>query len=154
MPVFLAALLLVPAVFAPRAGWHVGNGPVHACPGVSTASCVQAGSWAATIPWRGCGECLPHAVISALPPDGIALQVDVAVEHPLVAGRAPVWPPTIRAHDIGGFEGVPARVGVYQRFARFGRVEAYVWAFFGRSHPTAGQLAAANAELRTVLLRI
>ena len=32
------------------------------------------------------------------------------------------------------------------------RVEAYVFAFFGRAHPTASQLAAANAELATVRL--
>ena len=63
---------------------------------------------------------------------------------------AEIWPPTIRSRDVGGLEGVPPRNGLYQRFARYGRVEAYVFAFFGRAHPTASQLAAANAELATV----
>jgi hypothetical protein len=154
MTAFLAVFSLLPALFAPRPGWHVGHGPVHACPGVSPSRCVQASSWAATIRWRGCGECLPHQTIAALPPDGIALQVTVAFERPLVARRAPRWPPLIRARNVRpGFEGVPRRYGVYQLFARFGHVEAYVWAFFGRARPTARQLAAANAELRTVRLR-
>ena len=154
MTAFLTVLSLLPALFAPRPGWHVGHGSVHACRGVSASRCVYASSWAATIRWRGCGECLPHQTIAALPPDAIALQVTVAVERPLVARRAPRWPPPIRARDVRpGFEGVPRRYGVYQRFARFGHVEAYVWAFFGRGRPTAGQLAAANAELRTVRLR-
>jgi hypothetical protein len=151
---FLVLLSLLPALFAPRPGWHVGHGRVHACPGVSASRCVQATSWASTIRWRGCRECLPHETIAALPPDGIALQVTVARERPLVARRTLRWPPLIRARDVtAGFEGVPHRYGVYQLFARFGHVEAYVWAFFGRARPTARQLAAANAELQTVRLR-
>jgi hypothetical protein len=154
MTAFLAVVALLPALFAPRPGWHVGHGRVHACPGVPASRCVQATSWAATVRWRGCAECLPHETIGALPADGIILQVTVAVEHPLVARRAPAWPPAIRARDVtAGFEGVSHRYGVYQLFARIGHVEAYVWAFFGRARPTAAQLAAANAELRTVRLR-
>jgi hypothetical protein len=73
-----------------------------------------------------------------------------ARERPLVARQALGWPPLIRARDVmAGFEGVPRRYGVYQLFARFGHVEVYVWAFLGRARPTAAQLAAANAELRT-----
>ena len=150
----LALFGLLPALFAPHPGWHTGHGRVHACAGVSPARCVQAASWAATLPWRGCRECLPHQMIEALPRDGIILQINVAREHPLVAKRAGSWPPKIRSRDISaGFEGVPHRYGVYQLFARFGRVEAYVWAFFGRARPTAVQLGAANAELHTVRLR-
>jgi hypothetical protein len=150
----LAVLALLPALFAPGPGWHVGHGSAHACPGVSASRCVQATSWAATIRWRGCGECLPHGTIAALPLDGIALQVTVARERPLVARRTLRWPPLIRARDVtAGFEGVQRRYGVYQLFARVGHVEAYIWAFFGRARPTAKQLAAANAELRTVRLR-
>jgi hypothetical protein len=60
----------------------------------------------------------------------------------------------IRARGVtAGFEGVPHRYGVYQLFARFGHIEAYVWAFFGRARPTAGQLAAANAERASAQLR-
>jgi hypothetical protein len=137
---FLVGLSLLPALFAPRPGWHVGHGRVHACPGVSASQCVQATSWASTIRWRGCRECLPHETIAALPPDGIALQVTMVRERPLVARRTLRWPPLIRARDVtAGFEGVPRRYGVYQ--------------LFGRARPTARQLAAANAELQTVRLR-
>jgi hypothetical protein len=153
MAILFAALGLFPVLFAPHPSWHSGHDRVHACPGVSPARCVQAASWAATVPWRGCGECLPHRMIEALPRDGIALQIEVAVEHPLVARRAS-WPPTIHAKDVHpGFEGVSSRYGVYQLFARFGRVEGYVWAFFGRAHPTTAQLAAANAELHRARLK-
>jgi len=154
MTASLAAFSLLPALFAPQAGWHTGHGGGHACPGVSASRGVQAASWAATLPWRGCGECLPHQMIAALPRDGIILQVTGAVERPLVARRTPSWPATIRAQDVSaGFESVSHRYGVYQLFARFGRVEAYVWAFFGRAHPTAAQLAATNPTLQTVRLR-
>ena len=153
MAILLAAFSLLPALFGPHPGWHSGHGRVHACPGVSPARCVQAASWAATIPWRGCGECLPLQTIEALPRNGIALQIEVAVEHPFRARRGP-WPPTIRAKDVqAGFEGVSRHYGVYQLLARFGMVEAYVWAFFGRAHPTTAQLAAANAELRRARLK-
>ena len=153
MTPFLVAMRLLPALFVPHPGWHAGHDLGHACPGVSANRCVRAASWAATIPWRGCGECLPHRMIEALPRGGTILQVDVAVEHPLVARHALAWPPTIRPRDVSaGFEGIPRHYGVYQLFARFGRLEAYVWAFFGRAHPTPAQLAAANAELGAVRL--
>ena len=94
-----------------------------------------------------------HRTIASLPPQGIALQVTAAIEHPPVAPRASSWPPAIRAGDVtAGLEGISARSGVYQRLARFGEAEAYVWAFFGRAHPTRARLAEANAELRTVRL--
>jgi len=148
----LATLALLPALFSPQPGWHVGHQTVRACPGVAASRCVQAASWAATIPWHGCGSCLPHQMVTTLPPDGIVLQVDVAIERPLVARPTSAWPPTIRAENLSGVEGIPSRYGVYQLFARFGRLEAYVWAFFGRTHPTPKQLAAANLELATVRL--
>lgn len=146
---FLTALALMPVVFAPHHAWHTGHTQVRPCPGVSADRCAQATSWAATIPWHGCADCLPHQMIAALPPDGIILQVSVSAEHPLVGRRAGAWPPTIRAGNLSGIEGVPGQYGVFQLFARYGRRESYVWAFFGRAHPTRAQLAAANAELRT-----
>ena len=93
-------------------------------------------------------------MLRALPTDGIVLQITTAAERPLAAKRVRSWPPRIRANEVQtGFEGVPSRYGVYQSFARYGKIEAYVWAFFGRSHPTAAQLAAANRELRTTRLK-
>lgn len=150
----IASLSLVPALFPAHAGWHTGHGRVHACPGVPASRCVQVTSWAATIPWRGCGECFPHRMIGALPRDGTILQVTITAEQPLVARRRLSWPPRIRRTGVkAGVEGVPIRYGVYQVFARFGRVEAYVWAFFGRARPSGEQLNAANAELGRVQLK-
>jgi hypothetical protein len=146
-------LALLAVSFSPQPGWHTGHHTVRACPGVAARRCVQSDSWAATTPWRGCGACLPHQMVASLPPAGIVLQVDVAVERPLVARSARAWPPTIRANDLSGIEGVPSRYAVYQLSARFGHVEAYVWAFFGRTHPTPKQLAAANLELASARLR-
>lgn len=46
-------------------------------------------------------------------------------------------------------EGIPRRYGVYQLFARLANgEEVIVWAYFGRTRPTAAQLSAANAQLR------
>ena len=147
--------LLVAAVFAATGGWHVGAGQVRACQGVPASRCIQVSSWAATVRWRDCANCLPHKTIAGLPPEGIALQMTLAIEHPLFAKRRVEWPPTIRAADImAGFEGVSNRYGVYQSPAfRIGQREVFLWAFFGRGHPTAGQLARANAELATASVR-
>ena len=142
---------LFAAVFAALGGWHVGAGHVHACPGMPASRCVQVSSWAATVPWRDCGECLPQKTIDALPPDGIAVEVVLSVERPLTAQRTIAWPPRITAARLSGIEGIPNKVGVYQLFTRVaGGKEAYVWAFFGRGRPTRSQIARANAELATV----
>jgi hypothetical protein len=142
-------LPLAAVLFAAAPGWHVGAGPVRACPGVPAARCSQVASWASTVPWLDCADCLPHRTVAALPPDGVAIQVHLARERPLVARRAIAWPPRIRASDVhAGLEGIPSRYGVYQLSARTGRYDFYVFVFFGRSRPTARQLAAANAELR------
>jgi hypothetical protein len=144
----LATLAVVPARFAPHAGWHAGHERPHACVGVTASRCVTAASWASTIRWRDCGWCLPHETIAALPPDGIALQISTTRERPLVARTTTGWPPRIAPRDVvAGFEGVPARYGVFQRFARFRGVEVYVWGWFGRAQPTRAQLSAANTEL-------
>jgi hypothetical protein len=47
-----------------------------------------------------------------------------------------------------GFEGLPSRIGVYQASSRVGTLEIFLFVYFGRSRPTAGQLNAANTELR------
>jgi hypothetical protein len=77
------------------------------------------------------------------------IQLQNGTERPLVTRPAP-WPPRIRARDVvGPFEGEPAKYGVFQYSARTGSVERSVFVWFGREHPTAQQLARANAELRT-----
>jgi hypothetical protein len=71
-------------------------------------------------------------------------------ERPVVAKREIRWPPRIRAVEVtAGMEGIPSRYGVYQLFARLpNRDTVLVWAYFGRSHPSKPQLAAANTQLR------
>jgi hypothetical protein len=144
----IAGLLVVPALFAPHAGWHTGHARPQACTGSPATRCVYAPSWAATIPWRGCGWCIPHQMVAALPPDGVVLQISISKERPMTARVALPWPPRIRARDVvAGFEGVSPRYGVSQQLARYGQVERYVWGWFGRARPTTAQLARANAEL-------
>jgi len=144
---------LTPIKFAPKPGWFTGAGTVHACPGVSAAKCTRVTSWASTVRWRDCPDCLPHNTVGALPAGGVAIQISLIRENPATATEAVVWPAQVRAADIvSPFEGLPSRIGVYRRFARTGSYEVYMLVAFGRAHPTAAQLALANAELRAAKL--
>jgi hypothetical protein len=136
----LLALLLVVSSphFGAAPGWHVGAG--------------SSWGWASTVPYQDCPSCLPpHRTLAHLPPGGILIQLDNGHESP---PKAPLgkWPPRIRRRDLhrGGGEGIPRRVSYAQSFIRSGRIEHYLWVWFGRAHPTRRQLARANAELRTV----
>jgi hypothetical protein len=151
---FAALALLAPVHFAPAPGWHTGHGAAGACPGVPAERCTQVGAWASTIRWRDCADCLPpHRTLAALPPDGVVLYVELAIEHPPVAKHTIVWPPRIALRQVvGPVKGAPLQIGAYQTFARVGGLEVYVVAFFGRLRPTPAQLAAANAELRRAKL--
>lgn len=145
---------LFAAVFAALGGWHVGAGQVHACPGVSASRCTTVTTFASTVRWRDCAECLPQKTLAALGPNGVALEVLLSVEHPESAKRSITWLPHITLSSLSGIEGISNHYGVYQLFARVGHgKEAYVWAFFGRARPTRAQLAEANAELATTRIR-
>jgi hypothetical protein len=153
--VLAAALLLsgslTPARFPERPAWHVGHGRVHACPGMARSECETVSSWAATVPWRDCAECLPHKTVESLPPSGIAIQVSFG------RGKSPSWvkpmswPPRLRP-ITAGFEGLPGRIGVVQLIGRVHGYETAVWVFFGRPRPTRLQIARARAELATARL--
>jgi hypothetical protein len=103
------------------------------------------------VEYLDCGDCVPpHRTLTALPPDGIVIQELNGRERPPVFGSKP-WPPQIGAGDVTGpFEGEPPKYGVFQYTARTGSTERSLFVWFGRPHPTAHQLARANAELRTV----
>jgi hypothetical protein len=147
------AATLTPVQFAAKPGWHVGVGKLHACPGVAATKCARVTSWASTVRWRDCVDCLPHRTVATLPATGVAIQVSLIRESPAVAKEALAWPPQVRAADlVSPFEGLPSRIGVYQRFARMGAYEVYILVLFGRSRPDGRQLAAANAELRSAKL--
>jgi hypothetical protein len=148
-----AAAALAPARFPPRPGWHGGAGAVHACIGVSPERCRTASSWAATVPLRDCINCLPHRTLDRLSADGIVIQLSVSFERPRRSPTEPHWPIRIeRALIASPFEGLPARIGVFQQIARSGPFDVGVFVFFGRSRPTARQLALAESELRSVRL--
>ena len=161
MKLFLAMALVVaapsglaPVQFPATPGWHTGAAKPGACPGVSTSRCTQAWSWSSTVRWRDCVNCVPHRTLAVLPRDGVIIAVSRVRERPVIAKRLIQWPPHIKASDVtGGMEGVPRRYGVYQLFARLlSKDTVLVWAYFGRSHPSNVQLAAANAQLRSARL--
>jgi hypothetical protein len=103
------------------------------------------------VSYRDCGDCVPpHRTLAALPPDGIVIQELNGAERPSVFGPRQ-WPPRIRARDVTGpFEGEPPKYSVFQFNGRTGSTERSLFVWFGRAHPSAQQLARANAELRTV----
>ena len=113
--------------------WHVGAHAIY--------------SWASTIRYRDCVNCVPpHKTLAALPPDGIVIQLATVRERASRDIRR--WAPRIRAGDVlAGFEGEPPRIGVFQLAAQKGRTYRTVFVWFGRAHPTHGQVAKANAEL-------
>jgi hypothetical protein len=124
--------------FRAAPGWHGGSARAYA--------------WASTIAYRDCRNCVPpHETIAALPPDGIVIQLSVV--HASVSRDVGSWPPRIQARSVEpGFEGVPSRYGVSQLFVQSGRIQRYLYVWFGRAHPTPRQLAAANAELARLSL--
>jgi len=148
-----SAATLPPLKFAAKPGWYVGVGKARACPGVAAAKCTQVTSWASTVRWRDCADCLPHKTVAALPAGGVAIQVTLIRENPVVAKETLAWPPQIRVADlVSPFEGLPPRIGVYRKFARVGSREVFIVVLFGQARPTASQIARATAELRTAKL--
>ena len=119
--------------FRAAPGWHAGSAGIY--------------SWASTVPFRDCRDCVPpHKTIAALPPDGVVIQLQSTRGQ--TRRTVGSWPLRIRARDVEpGFEGVPRRYGFSERsFQKDGVVRwAFVW--FGRTRPTAAQVARANAEL-------
>jgi hypothetical protein len=148
-----SAATLTPVKFAAKPGWYVGVGKAHACPGVTASKCTRVTSWASTVRWRDCVDCLPHKTVGALPAKGVSIQVSLIRENPAVAKETLAWPPQIRAADlVSPFEGLPSRIAAYKRFARVGPYEVYLLVLFGRSKPDASQIASANAALRSAVI--
>jgi hypothetical protein len=147
---FVLLLGLSPPHFLGGPGWHVGSEPPRPCIGVPATRCIQATGWASTVPLRDCSNCLPHRTLAVLPSDGIVIQLTYGREQPPF-GELGSWPVTLRPSDVhAGFEGVPNRFGVAQRMVRTGTLERSLMVWFGQPRPTARQLRAANAQLRTV----
>jgi hypothetical protein len=84
-----------------------------------------------------------------MPAEGIAIQITLAIEHPVRLARSFAWPPQVnRAEVHAGFEGLPGRIGVYQASTVVGPREVSLFVWFGRGRPTVGQINRANIELR------
>jgi hypothetical protein len=93
-------------------------------------------------------------MIEALPPDGIIIAVSQYVDTCRRLRGIPALRPPLalsRAHR-SGFPGPRGdELPLYRIFGRFpGRYDLDLWVFYGRRHPTAGQRAAAQRELRAV----
>jgi hypothetical protein len=144
---------LVVARFARRQGWHVGASRDHACVGTPRGQCEQATSWASTVRWRDCADCIPpHRTLAALARSGIAIALMQGRETKQVPRRTFTWPTRIGA-VVGPIEGDPTgRIGMFAQFGRRHGIDLSLWVFFGRRHPSRTQLARANAELRTASL--
>lgn len=149
----VSLLGVTPPHFSSASGWHVGSTRTHSCSGVTRGRCVMAVAWASTVPYLDCPDCVPpHKTLATLPPNGIVIQLTDARERPPYGPRGN-WPTQIRASLVisGPFEGEPARISYAQLVVRSPHnVEHFLFVWFGRAHPTAEQLARANAELQTV----
>lgn len=79
----------------------------------------------------------------------IVIKITVALEHPIRVVRTCAWPARITRRGVqAGFEGLPARIGVYQCQTLVGMREVFVFIALGRALPTRNQLNRANLELR------
>lgn len=134
-----------PVHFRAGGGWHVSA----VC---GRPNCRFALSRAATVRWRDCWNCLPpHSTIATLPPDGIAIGVELTRPFHPAWGRLR-WPPTITRNRIVWIEGVPMRFRGFIATGRLRGLDATVWIYFGRRRPTLRQMARAEDELRTARL--
>lgn len=137
-----------PPHFRVAADWHVGSRPARTCH-VRHASCVRALAWAATVPCADCGADEPLRTLAVLPSGGIVIQlVSFRIGDTYPPRR--LWPTQVRPSDVeSGYVGL-TRQPLFDAM-RAGRTGATDWSllvWFGRAHPTAHQLARANAELR------
>lgn len=85
--------------------------------------------------------------------DDIAIQITLAVEHPARGGHTCRWPPEVTRRAVSApFEGLPARIGVFQCQTQVGTREVSVFIVFGRAVPAHRQVNRVNAELQRARL--
>jgi hypothetical protein len=134
------------ARFPVRPGWHTRVSAPR------RERCLrQRASWAATVPFTDAPFALPpHAMIEALPPDGVILVAMQWRECKRLHGMPVLNPPLrLRRATRTQFPGPRGDVlPLYRLRGRLiGRYYVDVWAFFGRRHPTRAQWTAAQREL-------
>jgi len=142
-----------PATFGSANGWQTGtNGTVDVQPDGQ-----HTWTWAATVPYRDEPfQFPPSRTLEHLPPDGIVIDVQLDGPDPHVGegGQVARLPFKVGDADPGSFEGMPPQFPLYSLGGRAPgqRYSVEVSVTFGRQHPTADQLAAADAELARLQL--
>jgi hypothetical protein len=140
-----------PASFAPADGWHAGNGGQTAV----RPDGQQTWTWASTVPYLDePAQFPPRKTLDHLPPDGIVIGVMLFgpdnrssrhAEPPFTiaqAAREYPWEGQVEDFPIYGIAGrVPGQ-----------QYNVDISVLFGRNHPTAEQIAAADAELARLKL--
>src|SRR4051812_47985784 len=144
---------LAPARFERAPGWQVGASRVTTCPGVSRRRCTETSSWASTAPWRDCARCAgAEKTLARIGPGGIVIYLGLSAET-YREPRVLRWPPVLRGRQVvSSVEGHAARFSLFGRGGRLHGFNAGLYVWFGRPHPTARQLARAQAELDSAKL--
>jgi hypothetical protein len=93
---------------------------------------------------------LPLRTLAALPPGGVVIKLvnfRIGDTHP----PPQLWPSRVRASDVNPVRAGPAGQPSFlaMRAGQSGGIDWSLLVWFGQAHPTAHQLARANAELRT-----
>jgi len=143
-----ASVGLAPARFSAGHGWHVGASGVKACPGVPRSRCTYTSSWASAGPWRDCPDCAgAERTLAHMDRNGIAIFLSLSKER-FRQPRAIRWPPRLRLRAIvSPVEGHASRFSLFSLGGRLHGLDAGLYVWFGRPHPTRGQIARAQAEL-------
>ncbi len=137
-----------PATFATASGWNTRtNGSVEVQP-----EGQQTWTWASTMPYRDDPLQLRREALERLPSDGIVINVQLFGPDEKGGGRNRVDKPPFRlrqARRIYPWEGQIREIPLYHIGGRVPaqQYDVDIAVFFGRLHPTPGQIAAADAEL-------
>ena len=137
-----------PATFASADGWHAGtSGPVEVQP-----EGQQTWTWASTIPYVDDPQESQWSTLRRLPPDGIVITVQVFGPDKNGGGQNRADRPPFRlsqAERNYPWEGQIGKIPLYHIGGRVPgqRYDVDIAVFFGRLHPTPGQIAVADAEL-------
>jgi hypothetical protein len=105
------------------------------------------------VSWRDCATCAgADQTLKHLDRDGVVIYLSLAKERFRFPDELR-WPPHLRASDVvSPVEGHAPRFGLISRGGRLHDYSAGLYVWFGRPHPTRGQLRHAETELETAKL--
>jgi hypothetical protein len=144
---FALTTIATPAALPAARGWHMGTARIR---NASCPRCVQADSWASTVPYRDAPNDFPHRTMAALGRDDVIVRVTRSWEP-----SAPNWerarrPLRIRRSRVRtSFEGDTTHGRVSLWTGSTWRAGSYVSVdvFFGSPAPSPAVIAAAQQEL-------